>query len=153
MMPESQMQQPPSMTLEQFQKTAMNFMENLCGIVSMPVELILRPFYGTRYFPLPVSFFSMIMMVFLPFMSATATAVVGMIPFHHSAPVIGLFGIGAFSYLYFLLLTVHGVRIWRRMIYMEKEQWSTFEGPPLPFFRLVPRSSSFWLPRIFYDAI
>jgi hypothetical protein len=153
MMPESQMQQPPPMSLEQFQKTAMNFMENLCGIVCMPVELFLRPFYGTRYFPLPVSFFSMIMMVFLPFMSATATAVVGMIPFHHSAPVIGLFGIGAFSELYFLLLLVHGVRVWRLMIYMEKEQWSTFEGPPLPFFRLVPKSSSFLLTRIFYEPI
>jgi hypothetical protein len=39
------------------------------------------------------------------------------------------------------------------MIYMEKEQWSTFEGPSLPFFRLVPKASSFWLTRIFYEPI
>ncbi|MGC2112792.1 MAG: hypothetical protein WA655_24945, partial [Candidatus Korobacteraceae bacterium] len=127
--------------------------ETICGIICMPVELALRPLFGTRYFPLPVSFFSMILMVFLPFMSATATAVVGMIPFHHSAPVAGLFGIGAFSYLYFLALTVHGFRVWRRMIYMDRERLSTFEGPPLFFFRFLPKSDSFWVPRIFYEPI
>jgi hypothetical protein len=141
------------MSLEGFQKTSFNMMENSCGIVCMPIELILRPFYGTKYFPLTVSFFSTILMVFLPFMSATATAVIGMIPFHHAAPVPGLFGLGAFSYLYFVLLTLHGVRIWWLMIHPEKEQWSTFEGPALPLFRVIPKSSSFWLTRIFYEPI
>ena len=153
MLPEMQMQQQPQMSLDQFHKIAMNAMENLCGIISMPVDIILRPQYGTRYFSLPVSFFSMILMVFLPFLSATATAVTGMIPFHRAAPVSGLFGIGAFAQLYFLLLFVHGFRLWRRMIHMEKEQNSTYEGAALPFFRLIPGSRSFWVTRIIYEPV
>ena len=66
MLPQTQTQQPPPMSLEQYQKTAVNMIENVCGIICMPIELFLRPFYGTRYFPLAVSFFSMILMVFLP---------------------------------------------------------------------------------------
>jgi hypothetical protein len=153
MLPEQQMQQQPDMSLDQLQKVAINVVESLCGIICMPVDIILRPQYGTRYYPLPVSFFSMMLMIFLPFLSATATAVTGMIPFHHSPPVVGLFGIGAFAELYFLLLFVHGFRLWRRMIYMNKEQHSCFEGAPLPFFRLIPRSGSFWLTRIVYEPI
>jgi hypothetical protein len=43
MLPEMQMQQQPQMSLDQFHKVAMNAMENLCGIISMPVDIILRP--------------------------------------------------------------------------------------------------------------
>jgi hypothetical protein len=67
--------------------------------------------------------------------------------------IIGLFSIGAFAELYFLLLFVHGIRLWRRMIHMEKEMCSTFEGPPLPFFRLIPGSRSFWLTRIVLEPV
>jgi hypothetical protein len=141
------------MSLEQFQKTAFNMMENGCGIVCMPVELFLRPFYGTKYFPLTVSFFSTILMVFLPFISDTARSITGMIPFSHQKPISGLFGLGAFSYLYFLALTIHGVRVWYLMIHLDKEQLSTFEGPALPFFRLLPKSQVFWVTRIFYEPI
>jgi hypothetical protein len=153
MLPDTHTQQAPPMSLEQYQKTAINMIENICGIICMPVELFLRPFYGTRYFPLAVSFFSMILMVFLPFISATATSLAGMNPFHRAAPVAGLIGLGAFSYLYFLLLAVHGVRVWRLMIYIDREKLSTFEGPPLFFFRFLPKSDSFWVPRIFYEPI
>jgi hypothetical protein len=141
------------MSLEQYQKTAINMIENVCGIICMPIELFLRPFYGTRYFPLAVSFFSMILMVFLPFMSATARSIGGMVPFTHQAPIAGLFGLGAFSYLYFLVLAIHGVRVWRRMIYMDREPLSTFEGPSLPFFRPLPKGDTFWVTRIFYEPI
>jgi hypothetical protein len=92
-------------------------------------------------------------MVFLPFISATARSIGGMIPFSHQAPIAGLFGLGAFSYLYFLVLTIHGVRIWRRMIYMGRERLSTFEGAALPFFRPLPKSETFWVVRIFYEPI
>ena len=50
----------------------MNVVENVCSIVAMPVEMVLRPQYGTRYFPVPVVFFSAVMMIFLPLFSAVA---------------------------------------------------------------------------------
>ena len=34
------------------------------------------------------------------------------------------------------------------MIHMEREQHSEYEGPPLPFFALLPKSQSFWFTRI-----
>ena len=60
----------------------------------------------------------------------------------------GLFSIGSLSKLYFLLSFVHGIRLYRRMIDMSREQNSEFEGPPLPFFHLLPGSGSFWFTRI-----
>jgi hypothetical protein len=145
-------QEPPAMSFAQMQQTAMNVVENLCSIVCMPVEIVLRPLYGTRYFPVPIAFFSAMMMIFLPFLSATATAVTNMIPFHTSRPPAGLFGIGSFAMLYFFLSFLQGFRLWRRMVHMEMEQNSTFEGPPLPFFRLIP-GNRFWLTRIVLEPL
>jgi hypothetical protein len=39
------------------------------------------------------------------------------------------------------------------MIYMELEKNSEFEGPPLPFFRLIPGSGSFWFTRIALEPL
>jgi hypothetical protein len=87
-------------------------------------------------------------MIFLPLFSSLATGVEGMIPFHQAQMPVGLFSIGSLASLYFFLTFIHGLRLWRRMIYMELEQHSEFEGPPLPFFRLIPGSRSFWFTRI-----
>ena len=146
-MPQQQQTQP-SMNIAQLQQFAINVVENVCSIIAMPVEIILRPQYGTRYFPVPVVFFSALMMIFLPLFSSVATSVVNMIPFHRAEIPVGLFSIASLSTLYFFLSFIHGLRLWRRMIYMELEQHSEFEGPPLPFFRLIPGSRSFWLTRI-----
>jgi hypothetical protein len=32
----------------------------------MPVETLLRPWYGTRYYPPPVVFFSAVLMILIP---------------------------------------------------------------------------------------
>jgi hypothetical protein len=150
------MQQPqsePAMNFDQLQQLAMNVVEGICSIVSMPVEIILRPQYGTRYFPVPVVFFSAMLMIFLPLLSSAATGVVNMIPFTHAQMPIGMFSIGSLSKLYFFLAFLHGIRLYRRMIYMELENLSQFEGPPLPFFRLIPGSGSFWFTRIVLEPI
>jgi hypothetical protein len=134
--------------INKLQYTAMNVVENYCSVISRPVELIIRPFHGTRYFPVPVIFFSTAMMIALPILSVLTTTAVSMIPFTHFTPPMGLFGIGSLAKLYFLLSFAHGIRIYRRMIHMELEECSEFEGPPLPFFRLLPKSDSFWFTRI-----
>jgi hypothetical protein len=140
-----------SLSLENLENSALNAVDAICSVVSMPVEIILRPQYGTRYFPVAVTFFSAVMMILLPAIAGIADMVIHMIPFVRVAPSIGLFGIGSLSRIYFLLSFIHGVRLWRRMLHMETEVHSQFEGPPLPFFRLVPGRKSFWFIRIVWE--
>jgi hypothetical protein len=127
---------------------AINGVEAVCSIISMPVEMLLRPQYGTRYFSVVVVFCSSVLMLLIPTFAAMGTGVMQMIPFSRYTPPPGLFDFGSFTRLYFLLLFVHGFRIWRRMIHMELELHSEYEGPPLPFFALVPKGQSFWFTRI-----
>jgi hypothetical protein len=145
--------QQPSLNIQQMQDVAMNIVETICSIVCMPVETVIRFNFGTRYFSPPVAFFSAMLMIFLPLFSSLATGVVNMIPFTHAAMPVGIFGLGSFSTLYFLLSFGHGFRLYRRMIYMELEQNSEFEGPPLPFFHLIPWTRNFWLTRIVLEPI
>lgn len=140
--------QSGALNITQLQDTAMNVVEAVCAILCRPVELILRPWHGTRYFQPPIIFFSTLLMILLPVFSAAVTGVVSMIPFTHVRPPIGLFGIGSLAELYFLLSFIHGIRIYRRMIDTSREMNSTFEGPPLPFFYLMPKANKFWFTRI-----
>ena len=141
-------QQSGVMNIDQLQEMAMNMVQNFCSIIAMPVEIIIRPQYGTRYYPVPVTFFACVLMIMMPLFSAMAAGVANMIPFSHARAPIGLFGIGSLSQLFFLLLLVHGIRLYRRMLHMELEQNSEFEGPPLPFFQLIPGAGSFWRTRV-----
>ena len=88
----------------------MNVVEAVCAILCRPVELILRPWHGSRYFPPPIIFFSTLLMILLPVFSATVTGVISMIPFTHARPPIGLYGIGSLAELYFLL------SVWRQLL-------------------------------------
>jgi hypothetical protein len=141
-------EQPPGMmNVEQWENLALNVIEFLTSVVCMPVEIILRPWYGSRYFSVAVIFFSAVMMILLPAFGAFASGVATVLPLAHRPVIIGLFSIGSLSKLYFFLSFFHGFRVWRRMIHMEIEQHSHFEGPPLPVFRLLP-GKSFWFIRI-----
>jgi hypothetical protein len=149
-----QQQNAQNMSIDQLHNFALNVVHFVCSIFTMPIEVILRPQYGTRYFPIPVTFFSAILMILLPFLSSMATGVTHMIPFSGPAvPPQGLFGLASFSSLYFSLVLLHGLRLWRRMVYMDLELHSGYEGPPLPFFRLIPGSRSFWFTRIVLEPV
>ena len=139
--------------INQLQNLAMNIVETFCSIVCMPVEIILHPFYGTRYYPVYVTFFSAMMMIFLPVFGSVTTGVMNMIPFHQAAAPVGIFDMWSLSKLFFLLLFLHGFRLWRRMIYMDLERFSQFEGPPLPFYRLLPGGKSFNFVRIVLEPV
>jgi len=132
------------MSANRLEDVAMNVVETVCSIVSMPVEVILRPFYGTRHFPVVVTFFSAVMMLLLPVFSSMTS----MIPFVRMPGPIGMYSIGSLAKLYFLLIPVHSFRLYRRMFDLSREQNSRYEGPPLPFFQLIPGSQSFWFTRI-----
>ena len=51
----------------------------------------------------------------------------------------------------FVGLAIHNFRIWRRMIHMDRELNSVYEGPPLPIFRIIP--GTFWMVRILYEPV
>jgi hypothetical protein len=143
-----------SLNLNQLQNYAMNMVEAFCSIFTMPIEIILRPQYGTRYFPVPIFFLSAVLMFLLPLFSSAADGVARMIPFSQAPPPpAGLFGIGSLSSLYFFLAFLHSFRLWRRMIKPELENHSEYEGPPLPFFNLIPGSRSFWFTRIVIEPV
>ena len=78
----------------------MNLVYNVCSIVTMPVEMALRPQYGSRYFPPVITFFSAAMMIVLPVFSRAGG---GLLPHDSLRPLsgaVGLFGIGTLSKLY-----------------------------------------------------
>jgi hypothetical protein len=141
-------QQESSLNISQLHRYAMDVVEAVCGVFTMPIEIILRPQYGTRYFPVPIFFFSSLLMLLLPLFSSAADSVTHLISLGAARPAGGLFGIGSLSSLYFFLTFLHAFRLWRRMIYMQLEDLSEYEGPPLPFFNLIPGSRSFWFTRI-----
>jgi hypothetical protein len=132
---------------------AMNMVENFCSVIVRPVELILRPWHGSRYFTVVVIFLCNAMMIILPLFTSLASAAISMIPFAHPMAPIGMFDIDSFAKLYFILSILHGIRIYRLMIHMENEEHSQFEGPPLPFFHLLPKSGGFWFTRIVLEPI
>ena len=137
------------MNINQLPRHGMNLVYNVCSIVCCPVEMALRPQYGSRYFPPIILMFSAAMMIRYPSSRRSPTPSRSMLPFMrfrgmpacsaspHSA---GCFFLGAFA---------HGLRIWRRMIHMDREEHSLYEGPPLPIFRLFP--GTFWMVRILYE--
>jgi hypothetical protein len=140
-------------SIEQMHETGLNMVANISSTIVMPVEMLLRPWHGTRYYPVTVRFFSACLMILLPAFMALTSGVVGMIPFTHMSAPKGLFGIGSLSELYFLLMAAHNIRLYLRMIHPERESHSEFEGPPLPFFYLLPKGQSFWFTRIVWEPV
>ena len=118
----------------------------------MPVELALRPFHGTRYFPPVIMFFSAAMMTLIPVFFSFAGAVAGMVPFARVQASFGMIGMWGISKLFFLGCLIHGIRKWRLMLHMERESNSVYEGPPLFFFTWLP-NASFWRVRIIYEPL
>jgi len=140
-----------AMNMEHLQNSSINLVETICSIVSMPVEMLIRPQYGTRYFSVPVTFCSSVLMLLLPALAMMGASIMQMIPFGRYVPPPGMFDFAAMTKLYFLLCLIHGFRLWQRMLHMERELHSEYEGPPLPFFHLIPKGRSFWFTRIILE--
>jgi hypothetical protein len=141
-------QQSGSLNVAHLHNSALNLVEAACAVVSRPLELVLRPWHGTRYFPVPITALSTLMMIIVPAILALMAGFAAMIPFSHPSRPVGIFDITAFAELYFLLSAIHCFRLYRRMVHMHLEEHSNFEGAALPFFQLIPWSRSFWVTRI-----
>jgi hypothetical protein len=140
------------MHVEHLQNNALNIVEAACSALAQPFEIILRPQFGTRYYPVPVTAAAAAMMLMIPAIAAFFTGLTHMIPFSTAAPAPrGMFDIGSLAKLYFLLWLLHGWRLWKRMLHMEQEQHSQYEGRGLFFLQFLPRASSFWFTRIVWE--
>lgn len=138
-----------NLSIHNLQDVGINILHLVCSVICMPVELVIRPFSGSRYYQPGVVFLSTILMLFLPIFSMG----ISMIPFIGGRPPAGLFDIGSLSKLFFLLSFVHGIRIYRLMAHPEREEFSWYEGPPLFFIKLIPGSKSFWVTRMLIEPV
>ena len=136
------------MHVEHLQNNAFNFVDAACGVIAQPVEILLRPGYGTRYYPVPVTAAAATLMLFLPIIAGVIMSIAHMIPFVTVPVPRGMFDLASLSELYFLVSAAHGWRLAKRMLYMERETHSKYEGSALPFFKLFPKGDSFWFTRI-----
>jgi hypothetical protein len=136
-------------TIQTMYQVGLRVAQNVCSIVTTPVEYALRPFFGTRYFDPIQLLFTWVLMLCLPLIGMGASY----LPsggasgrFSH-----GLIGLGTLSFLFFASHLIHGPRTWRRMIFMDLEQHSEYEGDAFPFFVELPLGHQFWIVRIVYE--
>jgi hypothetical protein len=136
------------MRVEHLQNNGINGAQFAGSVLCQPAEIIIRPWFGTRYNPVPVTFLSMAMMLLLPAVMSLIGNFMQMIPLLQVPHQVGMFSLGDFARLYFLVSVFHAVRLWRRMIDPSRELHSEYEGPALPFFGWLPKGDSFWFVRI-----
>ena len=141
------------LNLRHMEDSALNGMEVVCSVISQPVEIILRPWYGTRYFLVPVTALAAALMIFLPLIGNMLMWLGHLILFVNIPPPRGMVDFATFEELYFAFSAFHAYRLWQRMIHMEREPNSQHEGPPLPFFHFIPWFSSFWKTRILAEPL
>jgi hypothetical protein len=134
-----------NLDVNNIQEVAMQMVYAFCTIVSMPVEYALRPWFGSQYFPPPLAFLSMLMMLLLPVFFGVTQSLIHLIPFVPAGPPPAHIGLGTLSEAFFLGCLLHGLRVARRMAHMETEENSRFEGDPLPFFHMLPKNSFWWI--------
>ena len=120
--------------VENLQNSGLNLVKTASGIAAQPVEILLRWQYGTRYYPIPVTFFAVAMMMGLPLFLAAINLLGGIIPFLHIGAAPGMFDIASLAKVYFAVSIFHAYRTWRRMIHPSA---SIAAPPPRNRFRCV----------------
>lgn len=135
------------------QNSGMNVVELVCEAFSQPVTIMVRPFYGTRYYSVVSTFLSLAMMVLLPAFMVTVQGVARMVPLLNIPMPRGMFSLGDFAELYYIVAFAQGIRLWRRMFHPEREDLSQFEGPALFFFNYLPKSQSFYFVRTVWEPL
>jgi hypothetical protein len=137
-------------SVQNFQNKHNNLIYVLASGFAYPVDCFLRPRYGTRFANPPIVFIGSALMLFLPAIGALYTSFMHAIPLASIPPAVGLFSLGDFAKVYFLVVTLHLIRVAYLMAHMEKEMVSTFEGDPLPVFAYLPKNT-FYFVRIVWE--
>jgi hypothetical protein len=116
-----------------------NMVFNFCSFVSMPVEMQLHPFHGTRFYS--------------PLVIAMSTAMMLIVPtFFTFGDNDGLIGMGTIQKWFFVALAAHGIRKFRLMLHPEREKNSYLANDHWFFFNWLPKAS-FWRIRIVYEPL
>lgn len=102
---------------DQMMKALAGLAKNVCSLLTFPFEMLLRPWFGTRYFHI------ILMLLSLPCWQAIGFAC-------------GLFGGRAYGAIVLVAAIwagcmYNGYRIWKLMLHPEKEKDSEFEGDPI----------------------
>ena len=148
-----QPQRPADLNYHQMVDKGTNLFLLFLNTVTLPIEQILRPFYGSMYFPPSVHLFSALLMLALPMIASMFSSVPALFLAAHLHQPQALFTIGSFSKLFFLLLFIHvGRTAWLRFD-LSREEHSEFEGPALLPIRLLPWGNSFWVCRILVEPL
>jgi cbb3-type cytochrome oxidase subunit 3 len=121
-------------------------------VVSMPVEVIIRPFFGTRFFQPYNAGLSLALLLLLSLLAKPFIPPI-MLAAHIQPPPSGLYNILSLAQLFFFGMIFHTFRSFRRMRNLSLELNSTYEGPALPFFALLPGGKSFWMVRLVLEPI
>jgi hypothetical protein len=142
-----------AMNIDQIQETGLNVMYNVASIITLPVEMLMRPWFGTRYFEPPIFFLAAILMIVIESFIGFVGAVSHMVPGLQVPAPAGMLDFSVVVRVFFIASAIHSIRIFRRMIYPETEELSTFEVPPLPIFLIIPKGSNFWICRIIIEPL
>lgn len=129
-----------------------NLLLFICSIVGKTADMAVRPFFGTRYYPPAVDAFAFLLLLFIAGIHSAFFALTHMIPLVAAPPPPpGMFDLWWLVKISFLLQIIHRIRLFRRMVDLTKEKFSWYEGPALPFVRLIPGSKSFWRTRVIIE--
>jgi hypothetical protein len=149
-----QNQNPSLFNPNNLQDAAENLLLFISSIISKPADMIVRPFFGTQYYPPAVDAFSFIFVLLIAGIHEAFFSLTHMIPFVAAPPPpLGIFDLWTLVKVMFLLQIFHRIRLFRRMTDMSKEKFSWYEGPALPFIPLLPGGKSFWKQRVLLEPV
>jgi hypothetical protein len=140
------------LSINNLQDGAENLLLFLASILGKTADMVVRPFFGTRYYPPAVDAFAFLFLLLIAGIHSAFFALTHVIPFVAAPPPPpGMFDLWWLVKISFLAQIFHRARLLRRMIDFSKERFSWYEGPALPFIQLIPGSKSFWRTRIFIE--
>ncbi len=130
---------------DEFFKGCVAFIAGLVGMPAAPLEMGLRPNFGTCFINPITMLVSLILFNTMAFFSATTE-----LPGHHHLIGPG-FSTGLLIAAFWGGCVYHAIRLWGRVQNMNRENDSEIEGPPLAFFGLLPHGDSYGYVRVFYE--
>lgn len=151
-MSQSQAGTSSPLNINNLQDGAENLLLFAASIVAKTADMIVRPFFGTRYYPPAVDAFAFLFLLLIAAIHSAFFSLTHVIPFVAAPPPPpGMLDLWWLVKISFLAQIFHRARLLRRMIDFSKERFSWYEGPALPFMPLIPGSKSFWRTRIFIE--
>jgi len=147
-----QQQSPSLLNPNTLQDAAQNILLFVSSIISKSADMAVRPFFSTQYYPPAVDAFAFLLILLIAGINTAFFSLTHIIPLVAAPPPPpGLFDLWTLVKVTFLLQIFHRGRLFLRMVHMERERFSWYEGPPLPIIYLLPGGKSFWTQRVLLE--